>query len=447
MKYIIFTIALVIGVPSMTGVSLVSSKLRNLLFAGMIVTFLFGSKFSINIMSMEYYRGPVRGFEVTLADLICMAQILTIILRSANRVVWFPRFFLPLFTFFLFSIFNVYQSDYAIYGWFVIWQLFRVGMLYWCVFNFFVTQDCSTGSLSAIWLGYVGTGIIIFAITFKQKYLDGIYRAWAFFDHSNTVPSFVLIILCGLLVWGLYDRRLSMITFLLTLFASLGLVFATFSTGSRTGMVTAAGSVVCALVIANRGGSSSRLRLATIFMVVAMGIGGLMVVDTLIDRFLNAPESSEEARNEFEIAAVMMADDHQYGVGLNQYSQVLTMEEQYRKHIQVMKNETQGGVAHHIYLLTAAEMGYTGLYAFIVIIGLFEVSMIWYGLRWRTLEERLLLGLSVGILVFYLIGLYEWVFRQSPVLYQYVMAVGFGQALIVKVKQERSRTRRARTVR
>jgi hypothetical protein len=437
MKYIIFTIALVLGVPVMAGASAFSKKIKHLLLSLLVISFLFGTKFSINILSMEYYRGPVRGYEISLSDLICLGLIIGMLLRTGNKIIWLPRFTGVFSLFFLYAVFSVYRSNYEIYGWFVIWQLFRMGVLYWCVVNFFATEEYSHESIVAIMRGYTITGLILLVISFKQKYLDGAYRTWAFFDHSNTIPSFALILLCVLLIWGLREEKLLGFQHLITLVAVLGLVFAVFSTSSRTGMVTAAGSVVCALIITNFRGSNKRAHRATLLIGVCMLIGSLMILDTFIYRFLYAPKESEEARNEFEIAAIMMADDHQFGVGLNQYSQVLTMEEEYRKHIKVMKNEEQGGVAHHIYLLTAAEMGYIGLYAFIFILGLLLLSMILFGITMKTIEQRLLLGLAVGFLVLYAIGLYEWVLRQSPVLYQFVVAAGFGQALINRVIQQR----------
>ncbi|WP_320129941.1 O-antigen ligase family protein [uncultured Sphaerochaeta sp.] len=440
MKYVIFTFALVLGVPVIAGATAFSKLLKRLAFSVMIVSFLFGSKFSINIMSMEFYRGPVRGFEVTFADLIAMGLALGMLLRTGSKIVWRPRFFFPLFAFFIFAIVNVQKSMYQIYGWFAIWQLFRMGFMYWCVINFFATEDYDHDSILALMQGYIASGWILGAISFKQKYLDGIYRTNAFFDHSNTVPSFALIILCVLLTWVIFDGKLSKIQFILGFFASLGLVFAILSTGSRTGMVTAAGAMVCAIIIArHKAKMTGHMRFAIIFLICCMVLGGLMVMDTVIDRFLNAPESSEEARDEFKIAAVMMADDFKIGVGLNQYSQVLTDVKKYRENFQVMRNEEQGGVAHHIYLLTAAEMGYGGMYAFVAIAVLFGLSMVFYGLSWKSLEQRLLLALAVGFFILFLIGFYEWVIRQSTVLYQLVVAVGFGQSLIYSIKIQKKK--------
>jgi hypothetical protein len=444
MKYIIFTLALVLGVPVIAGATAFSKQLKRLAFSVMVVTFLFGSKFSINIMSMEFYRGPVRGFEVTFADIIALGMSIGMLLRTGSKIIWRPRMFFPLFAFFVFAVVNVQKSLYPIYGWFVVWQLFRMGFMYWCVINFFATEDFDHDSILALMQGYIASGWILGAISFKQKYLDGIYRTNAFFDHSNTVPSFSLIILCVLLTWVICDSKLTTVHFVFGFFASLGLVFSIFSTGSRTGMVTAAGSMVCAIVLAShKTKRTTRMRFTIVFLLSCMVLGGLMVMDTVIDRFLNAPESSEEARDEFKIAAVMMADDFQIGVGLNQYSQVLTDLKKYREHFQVMKNEEEGGVAHHIYLLTAAEMGYVGMYAFVAIVVLFGLSMVFYGISWKSMEQRLLLALAVGFFVLFLIGFYEWVIRQTTVLYQLVVAVGFGQALIYSVKLQKKKKSRS----
>ncbi|MGE0075610.1 MAG: O-antigen ligase family protein [Sphaerochaetaceae bacterium] len=431
MKYIIFTIALAAGVPFIAFTSTVSSTMKRVFFGLMVVSFLFGSATSINLMSMEYYRGPVRGFEITLADLVAWGLSIGMLLRSGSAIVWRPRFFLPLLAFFLYAAYTVFTADNSILGWFVIWQLLRMGLMYWCTVNFFVTEGVSSKSIRTLVWAYVVTGFLLALITFKQKYVDGIYRAWAFFDHSNTIPSFAVILLCVLLVWLLYDKDVGIWMFLMTLVAALGLVFAIFATGSRTGMVGAGALVVGSLIISNRRNPSLRTKRTTLLILVFMLVGVLFVADTVIDRFMNAPPASEEARNEFELAAIMMADDHKTGVGLNLYSKVLTETQKYREHIAVMRYEEQAGVAHHIYLLTAAEMGYGGMVAFIGLLVLFLGNMVVFGLRWNTLEHRLLLALAMGFAMVCAIGLYEWVLRQSPVLYQTVVALAFGQALVI----------------
>jgi hypothetical protein len=443
MKYILFTAALAAGVPVMAGLSAISVRIKHLLFALLLVTFMLGDALSINIMSMENYRGPVRGYEVTAADLISLALIIGMLLRSGSALVMRPPLFWPLLGFFLFSIYNVSQSQYPLYGWFAVWQLLRAGLLYWCTVNFFATEPEGDGALKAFMRGITASGLIFLVITFKQKYLDGIYRTPAFFDHSNTVPSFALALLGSLLVWSILENRLSIPAHVLSLTAALGLVFAVMGTSSRTGMVTGGGAVAASVVLINisRRGQriprSGRIRFATAFLAAAMVVGGLFVIDTVIDRFLNAPESSETARGEFETAAVMMADDYPWGVGLNQYSEVLTLQKEYREHFKVMRNEEQGGVAHHIYLLTAAEMGWAGMWFFILILILAVAPLVIYGFPMRTIEQRLLLATAMGLAIICLIGLYEWVIRQTPVLYQMTVTAGLGQALVLRVREQK----------
>jgi hypothetical protein len=442
MKYMIFSLALIVGTPLIAGATAFSKKLKYLALIGMVVSFLFNSQFSINILSMEQYRGPVRGFEITLADIIAAGLILGMLVRSGSKIVWKPRFTFLLLGFFIFAVLNVYNSEYKTYGWFAIWQLFRMGIMYWCITNFFATEEYSLTSIRVLMTSYALTGLILGLFAVKQKYLDGIYRIYATFDHSNTVPSFALFFLCALLVWLVSDVSLKRLPYLLSLISVLGMTFAILATGSRTGIVLAGGSIVAALIISNFRTRSMRIKSTTIFLIICIALGGLMVIDTVVDRFLNAPKESEEARNEFEVAAIMMADDFTWGVGLNQYSQVLTVTEKYRKHISVMRYETQAGVAHHIYLLTAAEMGYRGMLYFILIIVAFTFPMIGYGLAWKSLEQRLLLALVVGLTAVFAIGLFEWVIRQSTVLYQLVVAAGFGQSLITKVKRDKALERK-----
>lgn len=429
MKYLVFLLAMAAGVPFIAIISSLSTRFKRLFFALMVVTFLFTSMTSINFFSMEYYRGPVRGFEVTFADLIAWGLAIGMLVRTPQKIVWRPRFTMLLLLFFLYAVISLIRAGNSILGWFAIWQLMRMGALYWVTVNFFKTEDVSGESIFALIGAYIASGIILGLITFKQKYLDGIYRAWAFFDHSNTIPSFAVIMLTVLLVWLLYEKKASLFVFLLALGASLGTLFAIFATGSRTGMAGAAVLVLGSLVVGNRKNNEKRAKQTTLLLLACMLLGSLLVADTVIDRFLNAPPASEEARNEFEVAALMMADDHPSGVGLNLYSKVLTEQREYRQHIEVMRNEEQAGVAHHIYLLTASEMGYGGMVAFIAILVIFLASMLGRGIRWNTLEQRLLLAVAMGFALVCAIGLYEWVLRQTPVLSQTVVALGFSQAL------------------
>ncbi|MCF7952971.1 MAG: O-antigen ligase family protein [Spirochaetales bacterium] len=441
MKYILFAVAAVLGIPIMTFSAISFSRLRQLLVAFLILSIMAGSLASINFVSMEHYRGPVRGFEVTFTDLIAIALFFYLIMTKASSIKWFPKLFVTGSIFFLYSLVNVFASPSPLLGQFVLWQLFRAGFLYWCMFNLIYTERSSKEIMDAIWLGFVLLGIFMSLIAFKQKYLDGIYRVPAFFDHSNTIPSYLILILSLLMVWGMASKKLNFIQYLLTMFSSLGILFTIFATGSRGGYAVTAGSVFAVLVISNFRKKRvrahiQRIILSTGVIVFALIIGGAMVIDTVVDRFLNAPESSAGAREEFNIAAEMMAEDAPIGVGLNLFSQVLTYNESYRSHLVTLANEEHAGVAHHIYLLTAAELGYPGLILFILTLMRILLPIVFRGLHWKYFHHILLLGIAVGMAAFFALGLLEWVFRLTPVLYQFSIVSALGLSLVTLEKEK-----------
>ena len=179
----------------------------------------------------------------------------------------------------------------------------------------------------------------------------------------------------------------------------------------------------------------------TSLILAIMAIGGLKAADSIMYRFQNAPKSSEEARVEFNHAAHIMADDHVLGVGLNNFSYVLTVESRYNSHIRVMENEEQAGVCHHIYWLTAAEMGYGGLGLFLVLIGRFLWRAGRGALRNRSFEDVLLVGSMMGFCTLHASGFLEWAFRITPVMYQFAIASAFSVAL-VDLRNRRQHNRR-----
>ena len=159
-------------------------------------------------------------------------------------------------------------------------------------------------------------------------------------------------------------------------------------------------------------------------MLLALLIGGFKAANSFLERIKNAPESSEAARVEFNIAAAKMAKDRWLGVGLNNFSRVLTDTPEYREHFSVMANETQAGVAHHIYWLTAAEIGFSGLAIFLILIGRLALIAAWHGLRSGSFEGNLLIGLFFGFMALHLSGFLEWAMRITPVTYLFYINCG-----------------------
>lgn len=400
----------------MTFAAMSSPRMRGLLFSLMLFSTALGAHASINFLDSEqlfhiFYRGPDRGFEITFADTISLALIFAMLMKFPTKVQWLPYNAIWMGVFFLLACVSTFSAPRPMYGAYTLWKLVRAYGLYWCVVNCLRTGV----SLSSVRVALVSIGLYVFATALWQKYRIHLYRVNGPFDHSNTIPLYLNMIMPATLLFALCERNLKGWVRWLTVFTVLGMIFSVLATQSRAGLILAGGTFVAALVYANvraRSGSTTAVSMAAL---VCMIVGGAIAAPTIIKRFKEAPASSEQARHEFNIAADMMAQDKALGVGLNNFTHVLTYTDKYRAHIQVMANEEQAGVAHHLYKLLAAEMGYGGLALFLWIV----VRFFWRALRtvWKRkdLPAGVSFGMFLGWTAVFAGSLLEWCFRVTPV--------------------------------
>lgn len=408
MKWIAFGAFILVGVPCMTALAGSSKRGRWLLMAALIASTVV--KVSVNFASLEDYRGPDRGFEVSLADLIALSLGLGLVIRCWRKVVWFPANTLLYAAYLGIATIAFTQAHDQQLAAFTLFKWMKTTLLYWVVFNTFWCE----WPMSAAAAGIMGAGAIETFIGFKQKYLYGMYRINGTFDHSNTIPAYFVIIIPILLCWLMAQPRARWVQLSAT-GAVLGMGFVVAATMSRAGLVLLGATIVASLAYAMfMAPSRGKLGFAAFFALLFLA-GGVKAMDSFIDRFMNAPESSEEARDEFNIAADLMARDNPFGVGINCFSRVLTEDARYRDSIHVMENEEHAGVCHHIYKLTAAEMGYGGLIVFALMLAHFLFLAARHAFTSAREESFILFGALVGFTALHLVGLLEWVFRVTPV--------------------------------
>jgi len=417
----------------MVAVLTTIKRFRSWLLSFLYFTPVIGEMININYYSMETYRGPDRGFEVNLTDLLVWGMVIGLIIKGRKNLTWFPFNSGPLFLFFLACISSTIVAPLKIVSLFTLWKFAKLYLVYWCVYN--MLSPKMKLSYNQVAYGMIGIGYLMLFLAVKQKYLEGFYRIHGPFDHSNTVPIFLFQMIPALMLWSVTDRRVPRWQSAVALFGAFGATFAIVATQSRAGAILIGCAIVAVLGYANIRNRSKRSIAVSLVFAVAATAGIAKAADTFIDRFQNAPKASEEARDEFNHAArLMMADKPFAGVGLNNFSRVLTVETKYNAHIVVMANEEQAGVAHHIYLLTGAEMGYTGLFLYLLCFGRFWLLALYYGLKFRTVESIYLIGFFVGFGCFHVVGFLEWAFRISPVTYFAAVNCGVIAALAERVK-------------
>ena len=412
MKYAVLAVALTLGVPVAAVAAIWFTRVRGYLLSLMIFLTVLGAHGSVNAVSRELYRGPDRGFEFTAADLVSSALIIAMVARFPRRIDWFPRNTWLLLLFFLYACLLAATAAEPLFTAFSLWKCLRIFCLYWC------TVNCLRLGTHRryVWLGYAGAASVIGVLAVYQKYLLGIYRVPGPFDHSNTIPLYANLILPVLLIWALCDRELPLWKCVASIVLSLGLMFAVICTFSRLGIALAAGCFLGAVLWANLRSSSVRVRTATLALGLVALAGLVRVAGPIVNRIQTAPPTSEEARDEFNYAAQLMLRDHPFGVGLNNFSYVLTTHTEYREHFEAMKNEEQAGVCHHIYWLTAAETGYLGLALYLALIIRFCWSALRGSWRNRSIYGALLFGVFLGLGALQASGFFEWAFRVTPVM-------------------------------
>jgi O-Antigen ligase len=384
-----------------------------------------GDATNINFWSMESYRGPDRGFEVTLTDLLAFGLGLGLLLKSKGRVKWLTFNSIWLALVLAWATLCTFIAPLPLMASFTLFKLMKLAFMYWMAVNLLSRWVAPADFMNGVFaIGWLMTFLAV-----KQKYLDGYYRIPGPFDHSNTIPIFLMQILPLSLLWGLCNKKVGRFHAIAWLVCTLGMTFAIAATQSRAGLAVVGLSLLVCLLLANRRSPNLRVMLSSGLIAFLCLCGAAKAADTVMERFRSAPKASEEARHEFNHAAVLMAHDRWSGVGLNNFSYVLTKETRYNAHIVVMANEEQSGVAHHIYLLTAAETGWFGLGLSLIVLGRFWWLGLSRGLRGRGLHSILLFGLAVGFGAVHLLGFLEWALRISPVCYQLTLVSAFAVAL------------------
>jgi hypothetical protein len=420
MKYAAFAAIMLVGLPAMIWIGITYRRGLEVLISVLIASTCFGPFGKMNFVSIETYRGPDRGFEITLTDIIALAVNIVLILKFNGKLKWIPQRTGLLVLLFLLCAAGMANAGVPLYSAFTLFKLLRMYSLFWCLVN---VMEVGT-RIEVVWQGYITMGLIMTWLAIKQKYLNGMYRITGPFDAPNSIPLYVNVSLPLLLTWAVADRRLNLRKAMLTIFCVLGMLFCVIATASRAGMFLAALGLVIVMVVTTKRTPNRRSVTVSIVFLFLLIAGGIKTAGSIANRVKDAPASSEQARVEFNEAAQAMLHDHPLGVGLNNFSWELTYHTEYRRYLVVMANEKEAGVCHHIYNLTAAELGWPGLLLYIGIM----LSFVWIAFRAsllsKGLESQLLFGLMLGALALHLQGFLEWGFRITPVMQNFTIATG-----------------------
>lgn len=375
----------------------------------------------INFVSMEWYRGDTRGFEFGVTDWMVISLII-VMARSPRwrkqKLELFPPNASLMLAYFGVALVSLLVAYVPVYAGFGVFKLLRAFAVYWVAYNYLRSED----DVRFILMILAAIVAMEFLFVLKQRF-SGVYRAPGTTPHSNTLALYINMLNMLFFAFMLGERSKKAIIYWACVGMGSLVVLATFSRGALAAMVVGY-ALVTALSFYDRA-KSHKVQVIGILLLAALPVV-IKVAPAIIDRFINAPEASGESRHLANDAARAMANDHLFGVGINNYSHVINETE----YVRFIDNPVDRGIVHNVYLLHACEMGWPGLVVFLLMIGNFlRIGLQLIRKRRDNVLSFFATGIVVGMFALWFQSLLEWAFRQTYITVQFFMLAGFLAAL------------------
>lgn len=416
-----------------------SKRVRDLLFIGMIFLAPMTELYDVNFVSRDFYRGTVRGYEVSLVDALSVSILLSSLLtprQGHRRLYIMPA--LPLMLLYLaYCAFSVSISEPRLFGLFELSKIVRGMVIFMAVALYVQSERELKIALFALALviSYEGCQAL------RQRYQWGIHRVFGTLDSANSLSAFFCLT-APVLVAGFNSRVPLWLKAMLAGAMVLSMVGVVL-TISRAGVVTM-GIVMFVTALTTMSWHFGVKKVA-IMALALMGAGGIVAKSwqTLRSRFAESTLEQEygnkenQGRGYYIRMAEAIVKDRFWGVGLNNWSYWVSnkygprlgykfnpykgtdREPNYKIPPGVTNiDDAQAAPAHNLAALTAGELGLPGL----VIFGLLWLRWLQMGVtfifrRSASPMRRVGVGILFGLCGILLQSMTEWVFRHSPVFY------------------------------
>lgn len=380
------------------------------------------SYFAIHLWPIPEYTGTSRGFAFTMVDFLAPMIVLSLIGLKGFNFTFFPKGVWIYFLYFFLSCLSWVNVIFPVqYGW-EVWKMVTMYIFMISIYNYMVYKR----DLWPVFYILIGLTFVVFMVGVYQKYFGGIYQIYSTFPHQNSLSMYMTVL--GTLFLGvLFNEKCNIGQFVLLLLGFSCASLLVFFTYSRGGIVCYSMGVFVVLVISLCLTFTLR-KLTLTFLLVLMSIVPLMhMAPRIIERFERAPEASKLTRIHLASAAVSMANERFFGVGLNHFAYYSSSEFDYypegapqqQKEPEFEGGVIYGGIVETIYLLVAAETGW-------VTFGILVIWLLYYFIlnilnlwAYRGMEG---FGLAVGIMgalsSIYTQSSLEWVLKQFNNFYQ-----------------------------
>jgi len=421
-----------------------SQRVRDVFFFAMVSLAVFAERMDVNFFSEAWYRGTSRGIQVTLLEILAAGLVIGCWLdrRGEERRWFWPASLGMMLLYLVYAGVSVVVSEPKIFGVFELSKMLGSILVFLAAAAYVRTKREWTLLLVALGcaVGFEGLWAV------KQYFITRLDRVAGTLDHANslslyfcmTVPPLVAAAFAG------WSRQLRWFCTVAAALGAVGLLL----TFSRAGIPVLAVVVLGTIVTcASWQLTAGRIAVRAVLVLCAFALVAA-TWPKIEERYASATLEEEyfdptiDGRGIYLRLAEMIAADHFFGVGLNNWSYHVSrtygprlgfrfVDYDYLVSIYgtsdplLFANSYLAAPAHNLAALTLGELGVPGL----VLFGLLWLRWFWMGaafLRLPRAEPMRVMGVGLFFSVCGIFGqsLTEWVYRQTPILFTFYLLLG-----------------------
>ena len=465
LKHLIGLVLITMAIPVTCTATTLSRRVRDLAFFGMLAGWVVTDRMDIHFFSFDLYRGSTRGVEISVLDILGLGVLVGHLLApgSGQRRWFWPASLGFMLFYFLYCCFSVTISSPKMFGWFEVSKIAR-GILIFLTAAWFVRSE---RELRLIVLALACAVAFEGMLALKERFLGHVDRVTGTLDHPNSF-SMYLCLTAPVLIAGANSRFPKYVRYA----ALAGVGFAAVSimmTFSRAGVPIFAfvtlGTVATTV--------SLKFSFKKILGALLVCVASVVVVgkfwDALMERYKEATWKEEISINEFENRAQyfhiagLILHDHPMGLGLNNWSYWVSKLYARKAGIDAYQDyddipeyilannatwdDTYAPPAHNLGVITAGELGLTGLAVFALVwMRWFQIGFSFLWQRAADPMRRMGIGFFFATCGIFLQSLTEWVFRATPMFMTFHVLIGTLASLYYIKKRESKARRQGMTV-
>lgn len=424
-----------------------SLRLRDCFFFFIMLCVILTERMDVNFFSQAWYRGTTRGVEISLIEIVAFGLLMGCLIgrrrQGFYRSKWFwPGSLLLMLLYFVYSAVSVVISDPKMFGGFELTKIAGSILVFLAAAMYLRTKREWTIMVVALAcaVGFEGLWAV------KQKFITHVDRVAGTLDHANSLSMYLCMTgpLMVAMAYGGWSKRLRIFCGLAAGCAAIGV----FLTVSRAGipifcLVVLATSIVCA---------SWKMTPSRVVTRVGIALLALLLVAVswapLSHRYKEATLEEEyfdptiDGRGIYLRLAGMIAEDHFFGVGLNNWSYHVSRtygpklgfkfaDYDYLLSLygtddyEVWAHSYLAAPAHNLAALTLGELGYPGFLIFTLLwIRWFSLGVPFFFMSRNDPMRAFGIGLFFCIAGIFGQSLTEWVYRQTPINFTFYILLG-----------------------